>query len=287
MGVVPLEMVDCGLDWATFTVKGHVEGTRFALLAESLLLQERDRGCFLQPWSISGYEGFLCGQVAAGVRHDSGIVRLSGALAQTEWRTFYEQAENCSRIDLQATYRFPSQAGPVIASTYRGVLNHRRRSKRGPTISIWKTAGGSATIYFGKRVSERYGRIYDKGLESKLDHYNNCVRYELEVKGNLAWTTVNDLARECGPIAGPCPSKPELAYIHRKVVGYFGGLGVTTQFATIGDALLRSATPRSSLTVSLEWLRTQVLPTVEKLRSHGFNADVENLLGLRPGGPHS
>lgn len=45
---------------------------------------------------------------------------------------------------------------------------------------------GPETLYLGKRVSDRFGRIYDKFAESGLRCYQGCLRYELELKNDIA-----------------------------------------------------------------------------------------------------
>ena len=278
MVLTPIEVVDIGLDWSTFTSRVRDSGMALASVAENYLRSERERGNNLSPWSMSGYEGFKCGQIASGMRDDSIIARLSGAMSQTEWRHFYDKAQGCSRIDLQVTYRYTQEASAVVTSTYRGVTNHRRRIRHGPTVSIWKEAGGSATIYFGKRVSERYGRIYDKGLESGMDHYKNCVRYELEVKGKLSWSMINELAHQCPSTDRTSPTSSEQALIHSWLRYYFEQQGVSLGLAPAGSALLRSARAYTDSHTQLEWLRTQVKPTVERLRSMGFARDAYDIL---------
>jgi DNA relaxase NicK len=45
---------------------------------------------------------------------------------------------------------------------------------------------GSRTLYVGKRTSERFGRIYDKGMEMALGEPGKLLRFEMEIKGDLA-----------------------------------------------------------------------------------------------------
>jgi len=283
MGLVAQELVDCGLDWATFTAPTHRTGTMLASQSEKLLRSEEARGNILRPWSMKGYEGFKCGSIAAGVRHDSAIVRLGGSLAQAHWRDFYGLSENASRVDLQATYRFTEAAPAIVTSTYRGMLNHWRKKQHGPEPTFWKRARGGGTIYLGQRCSSRFGRIYDKGAQSKLAFYDRAVRYELELKGNLAWSVLSELARTTPQPKDFTLADPELASVNSWVTDYFIKAGVRTKFAGAQASLLRSAPANSDVQAQLTWLSKQVSPAIMRLCSLGHGqAVLQSLFQLGP-----
>ena len=48
--------------------------------------------------------------------------------------------------------------------------------------SLLQTSEHSDTLYIGSRSSDAYGRLYDKGAESKAEAYAGCWRYEVEYK---------------------------------------------------------------------------------------------------------
>lgn len=278
MALAPVEFIDAGLDWATFTAPVHTTGTELASRADLFIRSESSRGCIIRPWSMRGYEGLQCGSIAAGLRVDSGIVRLGGVLAQQHWRYFFPFAENCSRLDLQATFRFDQEAAELIKSTYRGALNHYRKHTNGPEVLLLKGSRGSATIYFGRRVSHMFGRIYDKGKQSKLDHYINCVRFEVEVKGKAAWANICDIAEKAPADLSSGLGSLEVTDICARVGSYFTDLGVGTWPTSVNPSLLRSACDRSDSQRLLLWLAHQVRPTVKKLISMGFADEVRGAL---------
>lgn len=70
--------------------------------------------------------------------------------------------------------------------------NFRTKRKKRSVIESFDTSTNKLngrTIYFGSRVSSVYMRIYDKGLEQKVDE--DWTRIELEIKGDSA----NNLAK--------------------------------------------------------------------------------------------
>ncbi len=274
MRIQPVEMVDCGLDWCTFTAPNPNLGLNLASHAEKFIRAEELRGCIMRPWTMAGYEGFNCGQVAAGIRAEGGIVRLSGSMAQRHWKEFYDKAKGCSRFDAQVTYRYADLPGRVIAAAFNGAHRKRKRDGRGATVSIWREAGGASTLYLGKRVSNRFGRVYDKGAESGLACYANCVRWELEVKGNMAWSNIVDLAQRTEQFADDECQAAQKTIIHAWLMDYFGCRGILPESTTVELALVTSASVKSDLHRRLDWLRTQVRPTVESIASLGFAADV-------------
>lgn len=280
MALAPFEVVSSGVDWITLTAPIDDGGIALASAAAPLLKSEEARGCIVKPWSMSGFEGFLAGHVACGTRSDRGIVRLSSDMAQKHWRRFHGLSKNCSRIDVQSTYRFLETPACVIAECYRNAISHARKHKGCATVSIWQEYGGSSTVYFGKRVSERFARIYDKYAESCLPEFGNCVRFELELKGEQAYSVANELAHVGSEFATGNNYPSEVETVCSWLADYFGNAGVRAQLAGTKRSLLRSAGDRSDLHRTLQWIRNSVSPSVERLCSCGFALEaIEALFG--------
>ena len=179
-------LVHCGVDWITVTALGGKVSQSLFEDGQLLLRQEVSSGNEKRAWSMSGFQGYKAGQAQCGVRGEEVIVRLSGDLAHDHWRDLYRDADRCTRIDVQATYRLACQVEPVITRHYEQAKRQTANKKRGPTLSKLSTNNGPSTVYFNKRCSESFARIYDKGGESGLDQLKNCIRYEVEYKGNEA-----------------------------------------------------------------------------------------------------
>lgn len=280
MNLTPTEVLDVGLDWLTVTSKQKIHGILLASRSDELVASELVEGAISTPFSRSGYVGFDVGRVGVGIRDMDCICRLSGALAQQRWRELAAVVTNCSRIDLQVTARFELPAKQVISRLFRRLKTQSQKQKGGPTLSLWQESDGDSTIYLGKRSSERFARIYDKGAESGMDHYQNAVRFEVEVKGDLAWSFWSKLKEAHYQDVGPYPSHGEKSLVRDCVVDYFNQRGVKLAIALDGTALLRSAGTRSDLVRRLEWLRSSCSFAVAECIERGF--DIEVMQSLFP-----
>lgn len=123
-------------------------------------------------------------------------MRLSGSLAHQHWRTFLAKADNCSRFDIECTVRYDIDPHKVIRRHLREARRFQASHKRAHFVGHYSANDLSETVYLNKRISDRFGRIYDKGRESGLDHFRNAVRYEVEFKGKTAWAVAQNAAAE-------------------------------------------------------------------------------------------
>lgn len=179
-------LVHCGVDWITVTAQGGNKARSLFGAGDWLLRDVMRLGNIKKPWSMSGFNGYKAGHVQCGTRADEVIVRLGGDTAHDHWRDVYADADNCTRIDCQATYRLACEVEPVIRRHFAQAKRISENRRKAPTLSILSTNNGPSTLYFNRRVSESFGRIYDKGAESGLELLGRCIRYEVEYKGSEA-----------------------------------------------------------------------------------------------------
>lgn len=123
----------------------------------------------------------------------------------------------------------------------------------------------------GSRQSVRYGRLYNKHVESHDPQYENCWRYELEHKGDAASALADSL--RSGVDQGATAS--------RGVFDYFQGRGVVPPWIP-GECppLPRLRHPHTDSEKQLLWLRTQVKPTVQRLSGIYGVEGIASVLGL-------
>lgn len=265
------EVIDYGCDWITATAKGPESRRRLALLGKRVLDSETKAGNERKPWGMSGYEGLKSGGCQIGERGDSTIVRLSSGVAWENWLKVYQAADSFSRLDLQVTAKMDQEPKRVIAAAYRHSLAFSRKHSGNPTVSVLKCSNGTATMYLGRRQSERFARVYDKGAESSHDDYQGCVRWELELKGDLCLPALRTIASSRRPIF-------TMASI---VVTHFRDRGCSLPMSWATDRALSAPRKRSDVERQLSWLECQVRPTVEHLISQGRIDQVFRALGLR------
>lgn len=229
---------------------------------------EERRGNEMRPWSFAGYEGFKCGSAQLGTRHDGTCIRISSGVAFDHWLEVWHAAEKFSRADLQLTLRVDGPPSRTISSVYHRALHHSRKSKRGPTVSLLKSSNGTATVYLGRRVSDVFMRCYDKGAESGLDHYENSVRFEVELKGDA-----------CLPVVRHCASSTRpLLTAAGYVLGQYSKRGVSISLPAKPSYAISVPRKRSDIEKKLRWLETSVRPTVQLLIALGHSVDVRRSL---------
>jgi len=220
---------------------------------------------------MAGYDGLKSGGCQVGERGDSTIVRMSSGVAWENWLKVYQAADNFSRVDLQVTAKMDQEPKQVIAAAYRHSLAFSRAHGGNPTVSVLKCSNGTATMYLGRRQSERFARVYDKGAESSHDDYQGCVRWEVELKGALCLPALRAIAASRRPMF-------TMASI---VVTHFRERGCSLPESWATDRALSAPRKRTDTERQLSWLESQVRPTVEHLISQGRIDQVFRALGLR------
>src|SRR5258705_13428675 len=174
------------IDYITATSSAQQSSSGLDSFGYFLVENEVRKGEQARPYRTSSYRGLAAGSVSTGRRFDGAILRLSGEVAAENWQQAVSLSTNVSRLDLQVTVR-PTEA---VQDRLRRHLAELRKAKRGKgkqsKLQLWVERHGLTAVASGRRVSERYLRIYDKGVESGLTYYDGCLRYEGEFKGKLA-----------------------------------------------------------------------------------------------------
>jgi len=271
-----LELVSIGVDY--LTVVGHskeaVESMR--TIAFGLVEVELSAGAFSRPLGFAGYEGFQVGSVYYGERDDGCIVRIGGHLAAAHYHRLLEVADNVTRIDLQTTCRLDGNVSKFIRHQFAMHRRFSNRFKKAPMPSLFIGRDNSCTMYSGSRQSDRYGRIYDKGAESGLKQWQNCVRFEVEFKGKRARRIAHGLSEHL----------TDIFVLSRTVWSFFSVRGLLIKFESIFSTsreFLNSSVVRAKcLDVDrlLAWLNKSVRPSICRLQSRGFSERLRLALGL-------
>jgi hypothetical protein len=283
--VLPEVVIDdlrAGVDWLTVTAKAA--DLRRDLFAEcervkSILDQSGDRP---KPWSFKGYQGYAIGGLRWGTRLDGDIAMLSGVDAHQNWYAVGEWCENCSRVDLAVTVNC-ARAWSGLLQTYYDFLNEPTAKHVKFSSSITKNSAGGQTLYIGSRASRAFGRVYDKGIEAGLEPESGKLwRYEVEFKKPLAKLVLAALhSNKYLPV--DCHWSEEVAQsIVSTVYVWFLARNLPPLFTRReNEAISLECEARiTSDEVSLNWLTTQVRPTVLRLAERGKLHRVKEALGL-------
>lgn len=259
---------DAGVDWLTVTCREGETKSRFDELGYSLLHVESELGGKIVPWNFERFEGLNAGQIAMGQREDLSMIRMSSACAWSNWRRAFELATNCSRIDLQVTFREVPEVDALILESHKAALDHANARKRPTEVDLRLSNRRGPTLYLGVRQSTRFGRLYNKFRESKLTHYEGCVRAEMQVNGKGA--------NFCGRALLQSSRSPDAVIPY--VSSFFLSRGIRPCWPYKEEYMFHIPRSRSNAGKRLTWLRTQVAPAVQQLISDGhFDATIEAL----------
>ncbi len=212
-------------------------------------------GEFPTAWHAHGYRGASINGLAYGARGDGCYVRLSGRKCAEHWFEALTTAENCTRIDLAVDTQFHRPVTTLVDECYLEIPDALKHRGRPPMRRLVKDTRGGQTLYFGARSSERFGRLYDKGVEAKTDQPGRRWRWELEAKQNAAQTFAHAIARAESPTS----------FIQGAVAGFFHArCGVSIAELSRSVISNESQDPPSAARL-LQWLAIGVRPTVAKL----------------------
>lgn len=269
-----IESLEAGIDWLAQTFPNDDE--RSVQCRESWSSQFQyivSQGFRVQPRRLYGYEGHQAGGNFLGASDLRMFSQFTSAAADEAFLSVYEPYGHVSRIDLQVTVKYEQYQRGIadwaydVATAVNEALPEGRRRK----IVKWGGNDGGATTYIGSAKSDMRGKIYNKEVESGETEYERCWRYEIVLR--------NDHAVECARALWDRRNNLR-PYICDAVAHWFRSRGVICGW-TVRDAantLPRVRPDRSDIEKSLQWLDTQVRPTVRRLIDAGYQDVVEYLL---------
>jgi hypothetical protein len=268
---VPLTVLSSGLDWVTATARTETHQLFMATLGTKWLRDQEAAGYEVTPMACRGYTGMRVEGVTVGTRADGVLVRLSGPTAHQHGDQLIRLADHVSRIDYEVTTRDTAAAldwADAVASKLREDL--RIASGRTSLTHVQDNAGGH-TLYIGRRISDRFFRVYNKTAESKGEWPAGAWRFEVEYKGRRAETHAARIAAE----------KWHAYRAADAVWSAFRDYGVELPFPYIG-ADHRDFAPRRQTDDEkrLRYLGTVVRPMVRKLRDAYGAATLREVLQL-------
>lgn len=182
-------LVDWGVDYVTATCNEKSLARRIGTLAELWLASEQAAGNTVREWSGYGYFGLASGSVQFGSRADSVLVRVTGPSAQTKVGDVLRLATNVSRIDCQSTVRLVDRSFKLAEYVERRARRVSRAEPRPFAVRLLRDSMSGNTVYLGRRMSDRFIRIYDKGTESKESALEGCWRAEVQYNNRAAMQT--------------------------------------------------------------------------------------------------
>jgi len=267
------------VDWLTVTVKDGDYRRELFELQTDMVAYHKGIGNKITPWKFKGYQGIQTQGFRWGSREDSDIVILSGIDANEFWPMALRLYQNVSRIDLAVTVLLRHPVPGFAQSVYETIKDFADTRSCRRRLSCFVNNHGGQTLYVGSRVSDQFGRLYDKGRENPkqlaLDP-GLLWRYETEFKGARAKSVATQLRRRLDGAQGVS------LVIAQTVETWFFCRGVPLLDVTSdGDVLdLQVAARVTDDQATLDWLSNQVRPSVDRLRSNGKTIEAIQALGL-------
>lgn len=262
--------MESGVDWLTVSCVEPELRTSFRELGVSLVHKENQLGEKAAPLTFMGMEGLKAGGCGFVESDAMALMRLSGPTAHSYWRSAFERSTNCSRIDLQLTLRNVSNANQMILDHHREALRKISKCSQPPTVDLRMSNRTGNTLYFNQRTSTTFGRCYNKAIESKLAHYSNTLRYEVQCNGKYAMRVAQNLS-----------SKRDVPLEAAGMVSQWMGVhGLSQQYPAIARKLISYPRRRSTSSKRLAWLGKQVRPAVASLLQTCSMEEVLTALGL-------
>lgn len=259
------------VDWVTFTSNRNASRDALSRFAYEYLEHSLGQGNRSKLWSSFGYDGWDIGGMRWGRREQDDLCQLRGEVAETYWRTYLPLASGVSRLDLAATVQFKEHPITIVSDAYNQVLDTALDLPIVRNYAKITSLKGGDTLYVGKRSSTQFGRLYDKGLQSKEKSFANCIRWEVELKKEVAWSVSQHLAR----------ASNHATWISAYVYNWFKERMIECPWRpTIAYNAIEFPRRPTTTQMSLGWLQEQVQPTVTRLCDQGLLTDVLNALGL-------
>jgi len=263
-------VVSIGVDYLTVTgIDSQMPGELHSE-ASSLFQSQADKGNQIKAWGLAGFSGFSCGGVQIGRRAGDVIVRLSAGVAQSSWRKIYQAGANCSRVDSQVTIQVAGGPTRVIDEVLNEARLHSTNNRDKPIVRWTQEHTGGYTVYLGSRKSNCFGRVYDKGRESRLREYDECVRFEVQFQNELA-----------NVVAGRMfAAQSEIPVIVSDCRQFFRSRGVAPRWYYSAGATYGCTRSASDVDKNLRWLATAVRPCLRRLMDAGYGEAAFKSLGI-------
>lgn len=275
-----VENVSSGVDWLTMTCSSTEARERLEGLIATIAVEEEGLGYNPSSWRFKGYRGYNWKLLSYGKRDSDDIVVVKGAMADRVYWSLSAYARQVSRVDLQvtATLKEPEPDLALWCFEYLGQLaTEGAVNVPSSRLVLGDVRTRGDTLYIGSRKSAQFGRVYDKGVQEKTDEPGRKWRYEVELKKPLALPMARQLREQ-----GSNRTENIIATVHE----WFDGRYCTPIFDKRGTRIVSEVIARvHSDEVTLDWLRSQVEPSVTRLMKNGRGREIFMALQLPMYGP--
>lgn len=272
---------DADVDWLSVTAIGESACAKLETVSQHYM----GAAPRVYNWQCAGYRGkkgvelppsLGGGGIAYGLRlRDdtlSGLLQCWGGVCRKVEHHIGELEEfRWTRVDLAVTVLFKSPIEGV--QDWRCLTDD---TKRRLLTRITKDNGEGGTLYVGRRGSETFGRVYDKGAQLGTFPLRQYWRWEVENLGQHARQLATALMVSE-------TSADRCAFISGVVGQFFNDAGIPIPSLGVPRApypVIQYATRVQSDAITIRWLREQVSPALRRVNGNGKLPEALSALGL-------
>jgi len=272
-------LLEAGCDYITVTAASSAARKDLVEFGKYLVRDAVRGGAKQTVCRTLGYKGESAPGVSWGQRDDSALLRTTSHKAAEHWNQIFDLGEHCTRFDVQITLRTEQTPHEIMSAVWK--RNPGWTTGEGRKSKVKKVVGpsGIESMFFGSRQSEKFFRIYDKGIESGDEWYRMAVRWELEFKGDCSQSFADQLSRSENPDGSMVATVLGFADRRLRIRPSAGNLPECA-----GNEIIcrQTSEPARGCNKELRWLYHSVRPCVERLIAAGQRKETLTALGLLP-----
>lgn len=271
-----IEKITAGVDWLSVSMPNTApEYHEWRRKCHEAIEGISNEGYRLESRGLLGYVGLSAGNCFIGENQYGSFCQVTGEKAQTWFDYVYHRDCKVSRIDAQITTKLEVMDKNIAKEAYRNATLENKTLPAARRRKLWIIVGsdGGDTFYLGSTSSEQRARIYNKEVQSEDIQYTRCWRYEVVLRNELAKQFTTEY-RQRGD------RRP--AFVVSFVSRWFGVRGVDISGLSGVEAVILplERTRPTDIERKLEWIGTQVAPTIRYLIAEGYRDTILALLEL-------
>lgn len=262
-------IVDVGIDALNVTTNSAEGKALFADLYTGHLQHSEGEGWIQKEGRKGNYSTMSINSMMLGVCPDRGMwLSMMGQGTKALPLSNLMRCASVTRCDLQVTWVLTSKCGGLPNLVYQKLLSEQQSLPSDPYLACIQSSTGS-TLYYGKSANGFMGRFYDKGAQSGLADAGWMFRMEWEYRKKQAQSIANALnARGWA-----------LDAIRDTVLVAAEKRGIPVPaVCTAVQAEVDWSKEQPDVVRKLNWLATQVAPTLDELIDLGYGVEANNAL---------
>lgn len=265
-------LIEARPDWLTATATDPTRAHALLVTGLDIIREEEEAGHDRRSRSWMGYRGTATDHAFVGWRPDGACVRLGADRAGLHWRAIADVSDRTTRMDLCVTAQGPPGEAGYAAESSAAV--RQRKSIRGrPNLSAYlENSDGGATLYCGRRSSQRFGRLYRKDIEQPGNYPAFSWRWEVEYKQELAAAVLDKVAASPEP-GGACAQLVAAEFAR-------WGAALPGELHLSVESIPRASRPPTDSEKRLAWLSSSVRSAIAKAGRTHKAADIIAALGI-------